>query len=93
MSTVELLLVLLPLSQSGKLTKLPTEEKLLSEASIVSLKLQGGLLSSKDARSFEKEEFFKDSIRLRKFDESAKKVGIKIKDIIDYKDLLKSSLK
>ena len=40
-----------------------------------------------------KEEFFKDSIRLRKFDESAKKVGIKIKDIIDYKDLLKSSLK
>ena len=65
----------------------------LSEASIVSLKLQGGLLSSKDARSFEKEEFFKDSIRLRKFDESAKKVGIKIKDIIDYKDLLKSSLK
>ena len=65
----------------------------LSEASMVSLKLQGGLLSSKDAKSFEKEEFFKDSIRLRKFDEAAKKIGIKIKDIIDYKDLLKSSLK
>ena len=65
----------------------------LSEASIVSLKLQGGLLSNKDAKSFEKEEFFKDSIRLRKFDEAAKKIGIKIKDIIEYKDLLKSSLK
>ena len=65
----------------------------LSEASIVSLKLQGGLLNSKDAKSFEKEEFFKDSIKLRKFDEAAKKIGIKIKDIIDYKDLLKSSLK
>ena len=65
----------------------------LSEASVVSLKLQGGLLNSKEAKSFEKEEFFKDSIRLRKFDEVAKKEGIKIKDIIDYKDLLKASLK
>ena len=65
----------------------------LSEASIVSLKLQGGLLSNKEAKSFEKEEFFKDSIKLRKFDEAAKKIGIKIKDIIEYKDLLKSSLK
>tara|TARA_B100001250_G_scaffold27744_1_gene22830 strand:- start:155 stop:691 length:537 start_codon:yes stop_codon:yes gene_type:complete len=65
----------------------------LSEASMVSLKLQGGLLNVKDAKSFEKEEFFKDSIRLRKFDESAKKVGAKIKDIIDYKYLLKASLK
>ena len=65
----------------------------LSEASIISLKLQGGVLSSKEAKSFEKDVFFKDSIKLRKFDEAAKKIGIKIKDIIDYKDLLKTSLK
>ena len=65
----------------------------LSEASIVSLKLQGGLLNSKEAKKFEKEEFFKEAVKLRKFDEAAKKVGLKIKDIIDYKDLLKSSLK
>ena len=65
----------------------------LSEASVLSLKLQGGLLNSRDAKSFEKKEFFKDSIKLRKFDEAAKKVGVKIKDIIEYKDLLKSSLK
>ena len=65
----------------------------LSEASIISLKLQGGILNSKEARLFEKNKFFKDSIKLRKFDEAAKKVGIKIKDIIDYKDLLKTSLK
>ena len=65
----------------------------LSKASVVSLKLQGGLLNNKEAKSFEKEEFFKDSIKLRKFDEAAKKIGIKIKDIIDYKDLLKASLK
>ena len=41
----------------------------------------------------EKEEFFKEAIKVRKFDEAAKKVGLKIKDIIHYKDLLKASLK
>ena len=65
----------------------------LSEASIISLKLQGGLLNSKEAKLFEKESFFKEAIKLRKFDEVAKKTDIKIKDIIDYKDLLKTSLK
>ena len=65
----------------------------LSDASVVSLKLQGGLLNNREAKSFEKEEFFKDAIKLRKFDEAAKKIGIKIKDIIHYKDLLKASLK
>ena len=45
----------------------------LSEASKVSLKLQGGVLDSKEAKIFEKDEFFKDSIKLRKFDEAAKK--------------------
>ena len=65
----------------------------LSKASIISLKLQGGLLNSKEAKLFEKETFFKDAIRLRKFDELAKKTDVKIKDIIDYKDLLKTSLK
>ena len=65
----------------------------LSKASILSLNLQGGVLNNKDAKLFEKDKFFKDSIKLRKFDEAAKKVGIKIKDIIDYKDLLKASLR
>ena len=65
----------------------------LSEASVVSLKLQGGLLNSKEAKAFEKEKFFKEAIKVRKFDEAAKKVGLKIKDIIQYKDLLKASLK
>ena len=65
----------------------------LSRASVLSLDLQGGLLNSKEAKAFEKEKFFKDAIKLRKFDENAKKVGVKIKDIIQYKDLLKASLK
>ena len=64
----------------------------LSEASVVSLELQGGVLDTKEAKLFEKQEFFKEAIMLRKFDETAKKIGVKIKDIIQYKDLLKASL-
>ena len=65
----------------------------LSEASVVSLELQGGILDTKEAKLFESQEFFKEAIMLRKFDEAAKKVGVKIKDIIQYKDLLKASLR
>ena len=64
----------------------------LSEASVVSLELQGGVLDTKEAKLFENQEFFKEAIMLRKFDEAAKKIGVKIKDIIQYKDLLKASL-
>ena len=65
----------------------------LSEASVISLTLQGGLLNNKEAKLFKKEKFFKEAIKLRKFDEAAKKIGFKIKDIIEYKELLKASLK
>ena len=41
---------------------------------------------------FEKKPFFKNAIKLRKFDELAKKTNIKIKSINDYKDLLSSQL-
>ena len=65
---------------------------LLSEASKISLKLQGGIMNDKDAKKFESNEFFKNSIKLRKFDEIAKKTGIKIKSINEYKNLLTSKL-
>jgi predicted HD phosphohydrolase len=45
-----------------------------------------------EAKKFEKENFFDQSIKLRKFDESAKKAGLKIKSIVEYKDLLISKL-
>ena len=66
--------------------------KLLSEASKVSLKLQGGIMSYEEAEKFESNEFFKDSIKLRKFDEIAKESGLKIKSINEYKNLLASKL-
>ncbi len=64
----------------------------LSKASKISLKLQGGVLTKKESKEFEKKNFFKQSIKLRKFDEAAKKINIKIKSINDYKDLLISQL-
>ena len=64
----------------------------LSEASKISLKLQGGALNKKESKEFEKKDFFKQTIKLRKFDEAAKKTGIKMKSIIEYKDLLNSQL-
>jgi [1-hydroxy-2-(trimethylamino)ethyl]phosphonate dioxygenase len=65
---------------------------LLSEASKISLKLQGGVMNEEEAKKFEKNKFFESSIKLRKFDEIAKKSGLKIKSINEYKNLLTSKL-
>jgi len=66
--------------------------RLLSEASRISLKLQGGIMNNEEANKFEKNKFFESSIKLRKFDEIAKKSGLKIKSIKEYKNLLTSKL-
>ena len=65
---------------------------ILSQASKASLHLQGGVMNEKEAEAFEKEKFFDDAIKLRKFDENAKKAGLKIKPINEYKNLLISKL-
>ena len=65
---------------------------LLSGASKISLKLQGGILNKKESKDFEKKIFCKDAIKLRKFDEAAKKTNVKIKSINEYRDLLSSQL-
>ena len=65
---------------------------LLSEASKISLELQGGIMNDKESKEFESNEFFESSIKLRKFDEGAKKIGLKIKSINEYKNLLVSKL-
>ena len=47
----------------------------LSDASKLSLKLQGGLMTDAQARAFEAERFFADAVRLRRWDEEGKIVG------------------
>jgi predicted HD phosphohydrolase len=54
--------------------------------------LQGGVINRKESKEFEKKYFFKHSIKIRKFDEVAKRTDIKMKSIIEYKDLLNSQL-
>ena len=66
--------------------------RILSKASKISLKLQGGIMNEKEANEFKNNEFFENSIKLRKFDENAKKAGLKIKSINQYKNLLVSKL-
>ena len=66
--------------------------QLLSEASKVSLKLQGGIMNYEESKKFENNKFFENSIKLRKLDEVAKKPGLKIKSIDEYKNLLVSKL-
>ena len=66
--------------------------RILSPASIASLHLQGGVMNDEEAKKFEKEKYFADSIKLRKFDEASKKIGIEMKDINEYKRLLISNL-
>ena len=66
--------------------------RILSTASIASLHLQGGVMNDEEAKKFEKEKYFADSIKLRKFDEASKKIGIEMKDINEYKHLLISNL-
>ena len=64
----------------------------LSDASKTSLRLQGGALNDKESKEFEKKNYFKNSVLVRKFDEAAKKTGLKMKTIDDYKSLLNSKL-
>ena len=67
--------------------------ELLSEASKISLKLQGGVLNDDESTKFEEQDYFKSTILLRKFDDTAKKTDIKMKSIHDYKKLLTSKIK
>ena len=64
----------------------------LSEASKVSLKLQGGIMDDKETQKLASLQFYKKAIVLRQFDDDGKIPEIKVKRIGDYTDLIKSAL-
>ena len=64
----------------------------LSEASKVSLKLQGGVMKDKEAKKFISLKFHEDAILLRKYDDDGKIPNIKMKTIEDYRNLINSQL-
>ena len=64
----------------------------LSNASKVSLKLQGDIMSNNDAKKFVSLKFHDDAILLRKYDDEGKIQNTKIKKIEEYRDLINSQL-
>ena len=66
--------------------------RILSNASKISLKLQGGIMNDKEAQKFTSLKFYKDAIILRKYDDDGKIPNIKMKKIDDYRDLITSQL-
>ena len=64
----------------------------LSEASKVSLKLQGGVMSDSETEKFTSLKFHHDAILLRKYDDEGKIPNIKMRKIEDYRNLINSQL-
>lgn len=54
----------------------PDYESQLSPPSIQSLKLQGGPMSAAEIRAFEDRRYFREAVRLRRWDDAAKIVGL-----------------
>ena len=65
-----------------------TYYNLLSNASKISLKLQGGKMNEDETKKFTSLKFHRDAITLRRYDDAGKKPSIKMKKIEEYKDLL-----
>jgi len=64
----------------------------LSDASKVSLKLQGGIMNDAETKKFTSLKFHYDAILLRKYDDEGKIPNIKMRKIEDYRNLINSQL-
>lgn len=67
---------------------LATKEKgyfeLLSEASVLSLKLQGWLMNEAEIAAFEREAYYRDGIQLRRWDDEGKIAGMAVPDLSHF---------
>ena len=66
---------------------------LLSEPSVISLGLQGGPMSPAECKEFESNPYYRDAVRLRRYDDMAKIPQLKVEPIEYYADLLSENLK
>ncbi|HVI89723.1 MAG TPA: HD domain-containing protein [Dongiaceae bacterium] len=64
----------------------------LSAASILSLKLQGGVLDQAQAKEFEQRPFAEEAVKLRHWDEEGKEVGMKTPDLTHFYRYVEASL-
>jgi phosphonate degradation associated HDIG domain protein len=70
----------------------PAYRGALSDASRLSLELQGGAMDEAEAQVFAAEEFFADAIALRRFDDQGKQPNWYPDDLASYRPLLESLL-
>jgi phosphonate degradation associated HDIG domain protein len=61
---------------------------MLSHASVVTLRLQGGTLSQRELLQFETEPFFREAVRLRRWDDQGKVAGLKTPGLAGYRQLI-----
>jgi [1-hydroxy-2-(trimethylamino)ethyl]phosphonate dioxygenase len=62
----------------------------LSPASVVTLQLQGGPMAAHEVAKFETERFYKEAVRVRRWDDQGKVVGLQTPGIADYRELIES---
>lgn len=61
---------------------------ILSPASVVTLRLQGGPMLPAEAQAFEAEPFFREAVLLRQWDDQAKIAGLQTPGFRDYRALI-----
>lgn len=67
-------------------------QRSLSEASLLSLALQGGAFTDEQARDFLALPFATDALRLRRHDDAAKEVGMDVPDLASYRGLIEAAM-
>jgi len=65
----------------------------LSPASVQSLSLQGGPFSDAEVREFEQNQYFRQAVRLRRWDDRAKIPGLAVPGLEHYRPALEESLR
>ena len=65
----------------------------LSEASKLSLRLQGGPMNAQEQANFGAERFHKDAVALRRWDDEGKVVGMKTPDLRHFEPMIERSLR
>ncbi len=73
-------------------TKEPQYLEQLSEPSLQSLELQGGLMSETELENFEKSPYFKDALQVRRWDDQAKIKDFVTPPLADFEKELLNSL-
>ena len=75
-----------------KTFKNPNYFNKLSNASKQTLIFQGGPMTEQEAIEFERDELFSESLRLREYDDEAKEIGVELRGLGYYKEMLRNYL-